>query len=190
MKSEPETLFFKDAAEWDTWLTRHFDRQEGILLKFAKKSSGVMSLTYADALDVALCYGWIDGKSKSIDEVYYLQKFTPRRQRSLWSKRNIEKVEKLIDEGRMKPSGYVAIEAAKADGRWEAAYASPKTATVPTELQAALDTNVKAKAFFETLNKANQYAAIWRVSTAKTERTRRARIEKIISMFEAGEKFY
>lgn len=189
-KPEIEILFFEDASTWEKWLEKHFDRQEGVLLKFAKKGSGIKSLSYAGALDVALCYGWIDGQSKSIDETYYLQKFTPRRPRSLWSKRNIEKVETLTKEGKMKAPGYAAIEAAKADGRWDAAYASPRNAKVPAELQAALDKSPKAKAFFETLNKTNRYAVIWRITTARTEKTRRARIEKIMAMLEAGEKFH
>ncbi|MDX2775971.1 YdeI/OmpD-associated family protein [Streptomyces caniscabiei] len=188
--TELETLFFENADMWDEWLAKHVDRQEGVLLKFAKKSSGITSLDYAGALDVALCYGWIDGQSKSIDDTYYLQKFTPRRPRSLWSRRNIEKVEALIKAGRMKAPGFAAIEAAKADGRWEAAYASPKNATVPIELEAALDANPKAKAFFETLNKTNRYAVIWRIATARTEKTRIARTEKLIAMLEAGETFH
>lgn len=188
-KPEPEVLFFENSDQWEGWLAGHFARQEGVLLKFAKKDSGIPSLNYAGALDVALCYGWIDGQSKSIDETYYMQKFTPRRPRSLWSKRNIEKVEMLIKEGKMKTPGFAAIKAAKTDGRWDAAYASPKNATVPVQLQAALDASPKAKAFFATLNKTNRYAAIWRITTARTEKTRTARIEKIIAMLEKGDTF-
>jgi uncharacterized protein YdeI (YjbR/CyaY-like superfamily) len=183
-KREIEVLFFENADVWERWLAAHYDRQEGVLLKFAKKDSGIPSLNYAGALDVALCYGWIDGRSKSIDKTYYMQKFTPRRPRSLWSRRNIGKVEALIKEEKMKAPGYAAIEAAKNDGRWDAAYASPKNAEVPAELRAALDSHPKAKAFFETLNKTNRYAAIWRITTARTERTRASRIEKIITMLE------
>lgn len=189
-KPEIEVLFFENADTWEKWLAEHHDRQEGVLLKFAKKGSGIPSLNYAGALDVALCYGWIDGQSKSIDATYYWQKFTPRRPKSLWSKRNIEKVETLIEEGKMKTPGFAAIEAAKADGRWDAAYASPKNAEVPAELQAALDKNAKAKTFFETQNKTNRYAVIWRIATARTEKTRAARIEKIMAMLEAGETFH
>ena len=189
-KPQIEILFFENADEWEGWLAKHFDREEGVLLKFAKKGSDITSLNYAGALDVALCYGWIDGQAKSIDETYYMQKFTPRRLRSLWSKRNIEKVEVLIKEGKMRAPGFAAIEAAKADGRWDAAYASPKNATAPVELQTALDKSPKAKAFFETLNKTNRYAVIWRIATARTEKTRTSRIEKIIAMLETGEKFH
>lgn len=187
---EIETLFFEDDTTWEKWLAEHFDRQEGVWLKFAKKSSGITSLAYAGALDVALCYGWIDGQAKTIDETWYMQKFTPRRVRSLWSKRNVEKVGVLIKEGRMRTPGQVAIDAAKADGRWESAYASPKNATVPPELEAALKKNAKAKAFYESLNKTNKYAVIWRLATAKTDKTKTARLQKILAMLEAGEKFH
>jgi uncharacterized protein YdeI (YjbR/CyaY-like superfamily) len=187
---EIETLFFEDDTAWEKWLAEHFNRQEGVWLKFAKKSSGITSLAYAGALDVALCYGWIDGQAKTIDETWYMQKFTPRRVRSLWSKRNIEKVGVLIKEGRMRPPGQAAIDAAKADGRWAAAYASPKNATVPPELEAALKKNAKAKAFYESLNKTNRYAVIWRLATARTEKTKTARLQKILAMLEAGEKFH
>src|SRR5512138_1653141 len=129
--NEIPVLTFADAAEWEKWLSTHYDLQTGIWLKTAKKGSGITTVVYADALEVALCYGWIDGQSKSVDETYYMQKFTPRRKKSLWSKVNIGKVEALIAAGRMRPPGFAAIEAAKADGRWDAAYDSVKEATVP-----------------------------------------------------------
>lgn len=187
---ELEVLFFENDAAWEKWLAAHFDRQEGVWLKFAKKDSGITSLVYAGALDVALCYGWIDGQSKSIDETWYMQKFTPRRARSTWSKRNVEKVGILVKEGRMRPPGQAAIDAAKADGRWEAAYASPKNAMVPPELEAVLQNNDKARDFFESLSRTNRYAIIWRLETAKTEKTKTARLQKIVAMLETGEKFH
>lgn len=159
-------------------------------MKVAKKSAGVKSITIGDALDTALCYGWIDGQRRSYDDAFYLQKYTPRRPKSLWSKVNIAKVEALIAAGRMQESGFAAIAAAKADGRWDAAYASQRTAETPPELEAALAKNPKAKAFYETLNKTNRYAVIWRLLTAKTEKTKQARLEKMIAMLEDGKTFH
>src|SRR5688572_9910969 len=138
-------MFFSSQKEWETWLASNHAKSDGIWMKFAKKASGVTSTNYAEALDVALCYGWIDGQAKSIDDTYYLQKFTPRRAKSIWSKRNVGKVAELIAAGKMKPSGLAAIEAAKADGRWEQAYDSPKNSTMPDDFQAVLDKNPKAK---------------------------------------------
>lgn len=183
-------LSFADAAAWEEWLSTHYDLQTGVWLKTAKKGSGITTVVYADALEVALCYGWIDGQSKSIDETYYVQKFTPRRKNSLWSKVNIGKVEALIAAGRMRPSGFAAIEAAKADGRWDAAYDSVKEATVPDDLAAALEKSAAAKAFFESFNSANRYAVLWRLMTAKTKETRASRLEKIMAMLEEGKTFH
>jgi uncharacterized protein YdeI (YjbR/CyaY-like superfamily) len=190
MKPEPQTLFFETPDEWESWLAQNYELEEGVLLKFAKKDSGITSLDYAGALDVALCYGWIDGQSRAIDETFYAQKFTPRRARSIWSKRNVGKVEELAKFGKMKAPGIAAVEAAKADGRWEQAYASSANAIVPPELQTALDANPAAKEFFETLNKTNRYAVIWRVATARKPETRAARITKLITMLENHEKLH
>jgi len=190
MKPEPQTLFFETSAEWESWLAQNYELEKGVLLKFAKKGSGIASLNYAGALDIALCYGWIDGQARTIDETFYVQKFTPRRARSIWSKRNVSKVEELTKLGKMKAPGVAAVEAAKADGRWEQAYASPANATVPPELQVALDANPAAKAFFETLSKTNRYAVTWRVATARKPETRAARVSKLITMLENQEKFH
>lgn len=190
MKPEPQTLFFETPDDWESWLAQNYKLEEGILLKFAKKGSGITSLSYAGALDVALCYGWIDGQAKTIDDTFYTQKFTPRRPRSIWSKRNVGKVEELTKIGKMKAPGIAAAEAAKADGRWEQAYASPANAEVPPELQIALDANPSAKEFFETLNKTNRYAVIWRVATARRPETRAARVASLITMLENHEKFH
>ena len=189
-KPTPQTLFFETADEWEAWLAQNYELDEGVFLKFAKKDSGITSLNHAGALDAALCYGWIDGQARPINETFYAQKFTPRRARSVWSKRNVGKVEELTKLGKMKAPGIAAVEAAKADGRWEQAYASPANAVVPPELQVALDTNPAAKEFFETLNKTNRYAVIWRVATARKPETRVARITKLIAMLEKQEKFH
>lgn len=149
-----------------------------------------MSVTPAEALDVALCYGWIDGQRDKFDESYYLNKYTPRRPRSLWSKRNREIVEGLDKENRMKAAGIKEVEAAKADGRWEKAYDSPANMKVPGDFLKALSTNKKAEAFFKTLNKTNQYAIAWRLQTAKKPETRERRMKKILEMMENGEKFH
>jgi len=190
MKPEPQTLFFETSDEWESWLAQNYELEEGVLLKFAKKGSGITSLNYAGALDAALCYGWIDGQARTIDETFYTQKFTPRRARSIWSKRNVGKVEELTKLGKMKAPGVAAVEAAKVDGRWEQAYASPANATVPPELQIALDANPAAKEFFESLNKTNRYAVIWRIATARKPETRATRVAKLITMLENQEKFH
>lgn len=189
-KPPEQELFFADQVSWEKWLASHFDQPEGIWLRFAKKASGINSLNYDEALDVALCYGWIDGQGKSLDETYYKQKFTPRRAKSIWSKRNIGKVEELIKAGKMQSSGMAAIEAAKADGRWDQAYDSPKNATVPDDFQAVLDKHPKAKQFFEKLDKTNRYAVLWRIQTAKKAETRARRIEALTAMLENGEKIH
>ena len=181
---------FKDQATWEKWLSSHYNQQAGVWIKFAKKNSGIPTVSYAEALDVALCYGWIDGQSRSYDDTWYLQKFTPRRARSLWSKINIAKVEALIAAGKMQPAGQAAIDAAKADGRWDAAYASQKDATVPDDLAAELAKDKGAQEFFESLTKANQYAFLWRLMTAKTPATRASRLEKMVTMLKEGKSFH
>jgi len=183
-------LFFEDMPAWNQWLNVHHAEPSGVWLKFAKKASGITSLTYQPALEVALCYGWIDGQTKSLDETYYLQKFTPRRPKSIWSKRNVGIAERLIAEGLMQPSGRAAIDAAKADGRWDQAYDSASNMAIPEDFQAALNAHPKAKEFYETLNKTNAYAILWRIQTAKKPETRTARIEKLIVMLERGEKLH
>jgi uncharacterized protein YdeI (YjbR/CyaY-like superfamily) len=161
-----------------------------VWVRLAKKGSPITSTDYQQTLEVALCYGWIDGQKKSYDETSWLQKFTPRRPKSIWSKINREKAQALIDNGQMKPAGMCAIEAAQQDGRWEAAYEPQSKATVPEDLQAALDANAKAKAFFETLNSANRYAILFRIHQTKKAETRAKRINDFIGMLERHEKIY
>lgn len=187
-----EVIFCKDEAAWEAWLAKNYTRHEGVWIKIARKSSGITSVTHMEALDVALCFGWIDGQGRQCDEdaTYYLQKFTPRRPRSTWSKVNIGKVEALISAGRMQASGFAAIEAAKADGRWERAYESQKNMLMPDDFAAALATHPNAGAFFETLTKANRYSFLWRVVTAKTPTQREERIEKFVAMLEAKQAFH
>jgi uncharacterized protein YdeI (YjbR/CyaY-like superfamily) len=185
-----QILTFKRSTEWRDWLAGNFDRQDGIWLRFYKKASETESIRYAEALDEALCYGWIDGQAKKYDDQSYLQKFTPRRPRSIWSKRNIEHVARLTREGRMQLSGIKQVEAAKADGRWENAYDSPSSMEIPADFYAALDASPQAKEFFATLNRTNIYAIAWRLQTAKKPETRQRRLEAIIKMLESGEKFH
>lgn len=183
-------LFFAKPEDWRTWLSDHYADEKGVWLKFAKKASGIVSLNYAQALQEALCFGWIDGQTKSMDETYYLQKFTKRRPRSMWSKRNIGYVTELIGAGKMHPSGLAAIEAAKADGRWQNAYDSSSTIAMPDDFKNALAQHPKALAFYETLNKTNAYAILWRIQTAKRPETRAARIANLVAMLNEGKKIH
>jgi len=180
---------FVDAAAWERWLEHH-PASEGVWLKIAKKDSGVVSVSYAEALDVALCHGWIDGQKKGFDEQCFLQRFTPRRARSTWSKINVAKIEGLVAAGRMRPGGLREVEAAKTDGRWDAAYDGSRSMEVPPELAKALAKNRKAKAFFDALDKTNRYAVCWRVQTAVKPETRQARVEKLVAMLARGEKIH
>ena len=175
-------------TKWADWLARQHDKSTGVWLKLAKKDSGIDSVTYEEALDVALCYGWIDGQKKGFNDNYWLQKFTPRGKKSIWSKINTEKAEKLIASGEMKPAGLKVIEAAKQDGRWEAAYASQKTITIPEDFQAALEQSEKAKAAFSNLKSAERYSFLFRIHNAKKPETRAKHILKFIEMLEKGEK--
>ena len=183
-------LEFSRKSSWRTWLENNHDRSSGVWLRLAKKGSGQKSVTRDEALDAALCYGWIDGQAKSEGDATWLQKFTPRGKRSIWSKINREKVQALIESGEMNNAGLAEIDRAKKDGRWEAAYDSPKTITVPDELQSALDKNPEAKAFFETLDSRNRYAILFRLQTAKKPETRERRIREFVSMLERGEKIH
>ncbi|MCL4300685.1 MAG: YdeI/OmpD-associated family protein [Anaerolineae bacterium] len=183
-------ILFEGQKEWADWLDQHHAESAGIWLRLAKKASGIQSVSYDEAVEVALGYGWIDGQKKSYDEASWLQKFTPRGAKSIWSKINREKAERLIASGQMKPAGLRAVEAAKQDGRWEAAYDSQSRATVPDDFQAELDKHAEAKAFFATLNSANRYAILWRIQTAKKAETRARRIQQFIEMLEKGEKLY
>src|SRR5215211_7051939 len=180
-----EVIAFRDAAEFEAWLAEHVDRSAGIWLKIAKKGSGVPSLTDDEAVDIGLCYGWISGQRKALDQVYYLQKYVPRRPRSRWSQVNVRKVEELLAAGRMRPRGLAEVEAAKADGRWDAAYESQREATVPPDLAAALAASPQAASAFDSLSKTAQYAVILDVVTARTEKARAAHISKAITDLEA-----
>jgi uncharacterized protein YdeI (YjbR/CyaY-like superfamily) len=188
--AELEVCPFATAAEWEAWLREHHATVAGVWIKFAKKGSGLPTVTYLEALHGALRYGWIDGQARSLDDTHYLQRFTPRRARSIWSKRNREFATALIEAGEMEPPGLREVERAKADGRWDAAYDAPSTATVPEDLQAALDANSAAAAFFAGLDGQNRYAILHRVQTAKKPETRARRIERFVAMLAAGEKIY
>ena len=180
---------FDDADAWERWLSAHGDA-DGVWLKIAKKGKGVTTVTYAEALDVALCHGWIDGQKRSCDAVYFLQRFTPRRARSLWSRINIGHVERLTLAGRMKDGGLQQVERAKGDGRWDAAYAGAAVMQVPDELQKALGENDKAMTTFQSLDKTNRYAVCWRVHTAKKPETRLSRARSLAAMLANGETIH
>jgi len=184
------TLAFKSSIAFRDWLEKNHAATEGVWLRMYKKASGQPSITYAEALDQALCFGWIDGQKLSHDENSWLQKFTPRRPRSGWSKLNTQHVERLIKSGHMTPPGFAAVEAAKADGRWQAAYESSRNAVPPEDFLKLLEKNKAAKAFFASLNKTNVYAIIYRLQTAKKPETRERRMKKIFEMLTRGEKFH
>jgi uncharacterized protein YdeI (YjbR/CyaY-like superfamily) len=183
-------LLFADAEAWTAWLEREHGTSAGVWMRIAKKGAADSSVQYPEALNVALCFGWIDGQKKSIDEHYWIQKFTPRAARSIWSKINREKAEALIAAGLMREAGQCEIDRAKADGRWDAAYDSSSKAEVPPDLQAALDASPEAKAFFATLNSVNRYAILFRTQTAKKAETRAKRIAQFVAMLERGEKIH
>ena len=180
-------IAFPDQDAWDGWLEANSTTAPGVWLKLAKKGSGVATVTYGEAVEAALCHGWIDGQLASLDDVFYLQRFTPRRPRSPWSQINRAKVEELIAAGRMRPSGLAAIEAAKADGRWERAYAPSSTAEVPPDLQTALDAQPDAAAAFAALTRANRYSILYRIQEAKRPETRVRRIEQYVGKLARGE---
>jgi uncharacterized protein YdeI (YjbR/CyaY-like superfamily) len=184
------TRSFASPAAFSAWLAKHHAKSEGIWLKLAKKASKAKSITYAEAVEVALIWGWIDGQKQSAEEGFWLQKVTPRGPRSIWSQINRKKALALIDAGRMQPPGLAQVERAKADGRWKAAYASHKTATVPPDLARALAKNARARKFFETLEAHNRYAVLWRIGQAKKPETRVARIAKFVSMLAKHEKLH
>ncbi len=188
--SEMPVKLFKDPKAWATWLDKNQATSSGLWVRIAKKGAEYKSVSYDQALEVALCYGWIDGQKKTYDESSWLQKFTPRGPKSIWSKLNREKAEALIERGEMKPAGLKAIESAKQDGRWEAAYESQNRATMPADLQAELDRSLKAKEFFATLNSVNRYAILFRLQTAKKPETRAKRLRQFVEMLERGEKIY
>jgi uncharacterized protein YdeI (YjbR/CyaY-like superfamily) len=181
---------FKTPEKWEIWLSKNYGRDDGVWFRFYKKGSGKAKVNYAQALDVALCYGWIDGQVKSYDAESWLQKYTPRRSRSMWSRINTGHVQRLIKEGRMRPAGLKQVELAKADGRWANAYGSSSNAKMPPDFLRRLNKNKKAKAFFDALNKSNKYAIFYMLYNAKKPETRERRMNKILSMMAKGEKLY
>jgi uncharacterized protein YdeI (YjbR/CyaY-like superfamily) len=188
--AEPPLKEFRTRAAWEKWLERHHGDDAGVWMKFAKKGTGVTTVTYAEALEVALCFGWIDAQAKGLDETYYLQRFTPRRKRSKWSKINRESATRLIESGTMRPPGLAEVERARADGRWDAAYDSAATAAVPADLERALARNKRARDFFATLSSANRYAILYRIQDAKRPETSTRRIEQLVEMLARGETFH
>ena len=189
-KNDLQIISFVSQEEFENWLEQNQTNTKGIWIRFFKKDSGITTLFYKEALDVALCYGWIDGQVKKYDDVSYLQKFTPRRSKSIWSKRNVDNVIRLENEGKLKPSGIKEIENAKKDGRWERAYDSPGKMEVPEDFILELTKNKKALEFFESLNKTNRYTIGWRLQTAKNVETRAKRMKEILIMMENGFKFH
>ena len=181
---------FTSRDRWEQWLDEHHASSGGLWLKIAKKGAGIESVSYAEALEVALCYGWIDGQKASFDDRYWLQRFTPRKAKSKWSKVNREKVRKLIEEGRMRPAGLREVERAKADGRWDAAYDPQSTAIVPDDLRRELERHETARKFFATLDRANRYAILYGIADAKRPETRARRIEKYVAMLDERKKPY
>ncbi|MCY4753066.1 YdeI/OmpD-associated family protein [Pelomonas aquatica] len=188
----PDTapILFKSAKAFETWLKKHHASSDGLWLMIAKRGASQPSVTYAEAVEIALCWGWIDGQKKGLDDQHFLQRFTPRRARSIWSKINVDKVAALIEAGRMQAPGHAQIEAAKADGRWAQAYDGARTSTVPEDLLAALDAEPKAKAFFATINATNRYAVLWRIQTAVKAETRARRIAQLVEMLARGETIH
>jgi uncharacterized protein YdeI (YjbR/CyaY-like superfamily) len=186
-KAEQPVLFFATPADFEAWIDQDGEKADGIWLKFAKKDSGVESVVYAEAVEIALSHGWIDGQAKRLDEQHYLQRFTPRRARSKWSKINREKAERLITEGRMRPAGLREVECAKEDGRWDDAYDSPSTATVPDDFQAALDAEPAAAEFFASLGSTKRYSFLYRIGDAKRPETRAKRIAQYVELLARGE---
>jgi len=183
-------LVFADPTEWEDWLAEHHDTDKGVWVTFAKKGADATTVTYPEAVEIALCHGWIDGQAAGLDDSFWLQRFTPRGPRSKWSQINCARAERLIEAGRMRAAGHAAIEAARQDGRWEAAYAPPSTATVPPDLQAALDASPTAAAAFAKLNSTNRYAILHRVEEAKRPETRARRIERFVDMLVRGETLH
>lgn len=188
--AELPIILIENQPAFEDWLKTNAASSAGVWLRFAKKGSGIASVSYAEALESALCYGWIDSQAKSFDDKTWIQRFTPRGKRSIWSKINTEKAEQLIAIGRMTPAGMKAIETAKQNGNWDNAYAAQSVAAPPDDFAAALEQNAEAKSFFETLNSQNRYAILFRIRNAKKPETRANRIQQFIKMLERGEKIY
>jgi uncharacterized protein YdeI (YjbR/CyaY-like superfamily) len=189
-KDSDRPVRFATQRGFESWLRRHHASSDGVWLMIAKAGAERLTLTYAEAVEAALCYGWVDGQKKALDAQHWVQRFTPRRPRSLWSKINRAKAQALIDAGRMQPAGQAQIDRAMQDGRWEAAYDGARSSTVPEDLEAALRGSPRARDFFEGLDAANRYAVLWRVQTAKKPETRAKRIETLVGMLARGEKIH
>lgn len=183
----PAPSLFKNAKAFEAWLKKHHASSDGLWLQIAKRGAAEPSVTYAEAVEIALCWGWIDGQKKGLDDQHFLQRFTPRRARSVWSKVNVEKVAALTAAGRMQLPGLAQVDAAKADGRWARAYDGARTSVVPDDLLAALDAQPQARAFFATLNASNRYAVLWRIQTAVKPETRARRMTQLVDMLARGE---
>jgi uncharacterized protein YdeI (YjbR/CyaY-like superfamily) len=183
-------LAFPDQAALEAWLEEEHATAPGLYVKIAKKGTGLPSVNWEQMVEVLLCFGWIDGRANRLDDTHYLQRVTPRRPKSVWSAKNVGTVERLIAEGRMRPAGLAVVEAAKADGRWERAYAGPATATVPDDLAAALDAEPAARREFDALDGQNRYAVLWRVHTATTPATRAKRIASLVQMLAEGRRIH
>lgn len=183
-------VLFASGGKWEAWLEKNHRKAEGLWLRLAKKGSGFQSVTYGEALEIALCYGWIDGQKRPESDLAWLQRFVPRGPKSIWSKINREKVKALIASGRMKEAGLEAVERAKKCGRWESAYDSPKGAAVPWDFQAALDESPQAAQFFQALDGANRYAVLFRIQTVKKAETRARKIVEFVAMLERGERIH
>ncbi|MGN6664924.1 MAG: YdeI/OmpD-associated family protein [Solirubrobacterales bacterium] len=190
MADELPIHLFAGPSQLEAWLEENHDSSQGLWLKIAKKGAREPSVTYAEALELALCFGWIDSQKRGFDDQHFLQRFTPRRPRGRWSRINREKAEALIEAGRMRPTGLAEVEAAKADGRWEAAYEGQRTAQVPPDLRRALDASPAAAEFFAGLDSANRYAIVYRLNDAKKPETRERRLRKFLAMLERGEKIH
>jgi uncharacterized protein YdeI (YjbR/CyaY-like superfamily) len=185
-----ETIEFKSESQWEKWLEKNHDKSNGIWIRLFKKDSGIQTVTISQAVDVALCYGWITGQIRKYDEKSWLSRFVPRRSKSIWSKINVQHANRLIRDGRMKPAGLRQIEDAKLDGRWERAYSPPSAAKLPDDFLKELQKNGEAEAFFKTLNKANVYALVFRLENTRRNERRKEKIKQFVKMFEKGEKFH
>jgi len=190
IRPESSATLFKSAKAFETWLRKHHASSDGLWLRIAKRGADEPSVTYPEAVETALCWGWIDGQKKGLDDQHFLQRFTPRRSRSIWSRTNVDRVAALIEAGRMQAPGFAQIEAAKADGRWARAYDGARTSAVPDDLLAALEAEPRAKAFFSTINAANRYAVLWRIQTAVRAETRARRIAQLVEMLARGETIH
>jgi uncharacterized protein YdeI (YjbR/CyaY-like superfamily) len=190
MSDQLPVRLFAAPKDLEAWLEENHDTSDGVWLKIAKKGSGKRSVTYAEALELALCFGWIDSQKRGFDDQHFLQRFTPRRPRGRWSRINREKAAALIAAGKMRSAGLAEVEAAKSDGRWEAAYAGQRTAAIPPDLQRELDDNPAAAEFFASLDSANRYALLYRLDEAKKPETRERRLRKFVAMLERGEKVH